>query len=233
MSDTAGEAAASEGSTKLGAWQVWGCYRDEVLDGEPLALRSRLEIFRAVVQPESAIAGVPDVVAVMMNPGGSRPLAAPDARGWCVAMPDRTQHQLMRLAERLAAHGIRWQHVRVVNLSDIRTPRSAVLFDWLGRLSDDRHSLFAASRRAECRAALGPEAVPVIAAWGLGTRLRPWAETALRALHGRTVLGLTDDGTRYRHPLPQRFDLQQAWLTAMVAHVAGSLVPRGGPARRP
>jgi hypothetical protein len=216
------EAATPAGGAR-GAWQVWGCYRDAVLDGHSLALRSRLEIFRPPIEPEDAIAGVPDVVAVMMNPGGSRPLSEPDRRGWCVALPDRTQHQLMRLADRLEPHGLAWRHVRVVNLSDIRTPRSVELFEWLGRLSDDRHSLFSAARRRECRIALGPESVPVLAAWGLGARLRPRAQTALEALRGRTVLGLTDDETLYRHPLPQRFDLQQAWLEAVVVRVVQAL----------
>jgi hypothetical protein len=151
----------------------------------------------------------------MMNPGGSRPLAAPDARGWCAAMPDRTQHQLMRLADRVTVHGLRWDHLRVVNLSDLRTPKSAELMAWLDRLSTDRHSLFSRSRAAERDEALGPVTVPVLAAWGLSVRLEPWARRALEVLQGRVVLGLTDDGVRFRHPLPQRFDLQQAWLEAM------------------
>ncbi len=217
------------------AWQVWGCYRDALLDGERWPMRSRLEIFRRGLEPERAIRGVPNVVAVMMNPGGSRPLSEPDPRGWCLAWPDRTQHQLMRLADRLAVHGVRWDHLRVLNLSDLRTPRSAELMAWLDRLSTDRHSLFSEARASECRDALGPATVPVLAAWGLGARLRPWARQALQTLDGRTVLGLTVDGVGYRHPLPKRFDLQQAWLTAAEHLLVTALRPTGraaGP-RRP
>jgi hypothetical protein len=42
-------------------------------------------------------------------------------------------------------------------------------------------------------------------------------------LEGRTVLGLTVDRVGYRHPLPQRFDLQQAWLTAAEREVRAAL----------
>lgn len=216
------------------AWQVWGCYREAVLDGERWPMRSRLEIFRHGVEPERAIQGVPDVVAVMMNPGGSRPLSEPDSRGWCVARPDRTQHQLMRLADRLAVHDVRWDHLRVLNLSDLRTPRSAELMAWLDRLSTHRHSLFSEARAAERREALGPVTVPVLAAWGLGARLQPWARQALQRLEGRVVLGLTSDGVGYRHPLPQRFDLQQAWLAAAEHLIVTALRPAGhaaGPER--
>jgi hypothetical protein len=202
---------------------VWGCYQEVPLEGERWPMRSRLEIFRHGLEPEHAIRGVPDVVAVMMNPGGSRPLCEPDPRGWCVAWPDRTQHQLMRLADRLAVHGVRWDHLRVLNLSDLRTPRSAELMAWLDRLSTDRHSLFSEVRSSERQDALGPATVPVLAAWGLGARLRPWARRALTVLEGRTVLGLTVDRVGYRHPLPQRFDLQQAWLTAAEREVRAAL----------
>jgi hypothetical protein len=33
------------------------------------------------------------------------------------------------------------------------------------------------------------------------------------------VLGLTDNGLAYRHPLPQRADLQQRWLDEMAGQI--------------
>jgi hypothetical protein len=37
------------------------------------------------------------------------------------------------------------------------------------------------------------------------------------------VLGLTDDGLAYRHPLPQRADYQQRWLANMAGQIAHAL----------
>ncbi len=200
-------------------WQVWGCYQDLLLDGRRWPARSRLELFGQGLSAEEAISGPPDLVAVMMNPGGSRPLAAPDARGWSLAQPDRTQLQLMKLAESVGqatpgAPPIR--HLRVLNLSDLRTPQSAELFGWLRGLTDGRHSVFDPSRRTECERLLGPPGTPVLRAWGLGPALQALAEPAIAATRGHPVLGLSDDGLRYRHPLPQHAERQREWLAAVV-----------------
>jgi len=194
---------------------VYGRFYDATLGGQVRALRSHLEIFAApLAWPEAAEADA-DLVAVMMNPGASRPLAVPDAQGWAPAVPDRTQYQLMRLALHAQASGLPIHHIRVINLSDLRTPRSAVLFDALATLFDDRHSIFSARRAIELRKALGRSGVPVLRAWGMAKELDTLARSAIAVLGDTKVLGLTDNGVRYRHPLPQRADLQQQWLRAM------------------
>lgn len=175
-------------------------------------LRSHLEIFATgAALPQVANADA-DLVAVMMNPGASRPTEAPDANGWARAIPDRTQYQLMKLALHAQSRGIPIRHVRVLNLSDLRTPRSAELFAIMATLQDDTHSLFSAPRRVELLRALGSPSVPVLRAWGLATQLKPLAATCVALTSPRRVLGLTDNGLQYRHPLPQRADLQTGWL---------------------
>jgi hypothetical protein len=208
---------------------VWGRFTDAVLDGEPVALRSHLELADPALDATSLRTRPADLVAVMMNPGASRPLADPDADGWAPAVPDRTQYQLMRLAlasQALAAAGVPLRavrHIRVLNLSDLRTPKSAELFALLARLRDDRHSMFSAARAAELAASLGPDTVPVLRAWGLGEALRPWARRAVAATASHEKSGLTTDGVLYRHPLPQRADLQQVWLAQVWPGVATAL----------
>lgn len=157
----------------------------------------------------------PDLVAVMMNPGGSRPLEQLDSSGWARAMPDRTQYQLMKLALGAQAHGRRVRHIRVINLSDLRTTKSAELFATLPTLPDHRHSMFSVQRRAELRAALSDVRVPVLRAWGLSQALTELARSGKEMTNNHPVLGLTDNGLHYRHPLPQRAELQQAWLRAV------------------
>ena len=118
----------------------------------------------------------------------------------------------MKLALGASLRGRPIRHVRVINLSDLRTPKSAELFEALDGLTDDRHSIFSPSRAAELRRALGSGRAPVLRAWGKAKSLTPLAGLALNELKSGVQLGLTDDGVLYKHPLPQRFDLQAQWL---------------------
>jgi hypothetical protein len=199
----------------LARFAVHGRYYEAVLGGRPCALRSHLEIVEQGLDPQARRDGPADLVAVMMNPGASRPLAELDADGWAPALPDRTQYQLMKLALHAQQAGWALRHIRVINLSDLRTPKSADLFALLATLADDGHSIFSPRRADELARALGSAPVPVLRAWGMAKALQPLARAAVLATGTRRVLGLTDDGLCYRHPLPQRADLQQAWLEAM------------------
>lgn len=208
----------------LERFEVFGRFYEAELDGRVLPMRSHLEIIERGSYSEPPSARAADLVAVMMNPGASRPLTTPDQRGWAPAVPDRTQYQLMKLALHAQSAGWRLRHIRVINLSDLRTPKSAELFKALMTLRDDRHSIFAASRQAELLATLGPR-TPILRAWGLGEALEPWARRAIAGTASGRVLGLTDDGVRYRHPLPQRADLQHQWLAQMGSQVEGLMPP--------
>jgi hypothetical protein len=203
----------------LARFAVHGRYYEAEFDGRLAALRSHLEIVERGLDPLACRQRPADLVAVMMNPGGSRPLAEPDADGWAPALPDRTQYQLMRLALRAQAAGWPLRHIRVINLSDLRTPKSAELFATLAVLGGDRHSIFSAARTDELAHALGPVQVPVLRAWGLARELAALARRAMAATAMHPVLGLTDKEPFYRHPLPQRADLQQAWLEAMAGQL--------------
>jgi hypothetical protein len=133
--------------------------------------------------------------------------------GFVPTRPDNTQYQILRLMLRAQAKGRAWRHARVLNLSDLRTPKSAELFVKLGHYAaDDRHSMFSSGRQAELAQALGPASTPVLRAWGLNPTLQPWAEKALQALAAHPALGVPQGLTAFRHPLPQRADLQKNWL---------------------
>ena len=211
-------------SSLLARFAVRGHFYEREAGGALLKLRDRLEIFDKARPWEAVRDGNAGLVAVMMNPGASRPLTEADADGWCDAVPDRTQYQLMRLTLAAAALGApRIRHIRVINLSDLRTPKSAELFAALPH-APGWHSIFHPTRRAELQRALGDPATPVLRAWGMAKQLRPLAEQALDALRDRPALGLTDDGTAYRHPLPQRADLQQLWVQHMAGQMVNALV---------
>lgn len=194
----------------LSHFAVRGRFYEREEAGTVWRLRDRLEIYEHGLDWENVRDGNADLVAVMMNPGGSRPMDGAlfnEADGWCDAMPDRTQYQLMKLA--LGTKHIR--HIRVINLSDLRTPKSAELFAALPHLGG-WHSIFDVLRRDDLARALGAVTTPVLRAWGMAAQLRPLIEAALPLLQAHPTFGVSEDGFAYRHPLPQRYDLQQDWL---------------------
>ena len=203
----------------LQRFSVYGRFYQKSLSGETRELRSHLEIFETNLAWSEIVDAEPDLVAVMMNPGASRPTEPLSADGWARAVPDRTQYQLMKLALHAQSRGMPIHHVRVINLSDLRTPKSSELFTTLQTLKDDRHSMFSSRRQVELDRALGGPDVPLLRAWGLAAPLSNLAQLCLSATSKRRVLGLTDDGLRYRHPLPQRADLQQAWLSQLCGQI--------------
>lgn len=204
----------------LQRFDVFGRFYERELGGTRYRMRSRLEIVARHAEGEPPCIDAPaDLVAIMMNPGASRPLNVPDADGWARAVPDRTQYQLMKLALAGQSQGLRMRHIRVINLSDLHTPKSAELFRILSVLdargeSGAVHSIFSDARRVELGRALGRPGSFVLRAWGLAPQLELLARRAVSATCEMKVLGLTDNALAYRHPLPQRFDLQQRWLEA-------------------
>lgn len=204
----------------LARFAVYGRFYAKKIAGVNEQLRDRLEIAPRERALSDMVQCEPDLLVIMMNPGASRPLDALwDAGqndGFVAAQPDRTQYQIMRLMLAAQATGLPWAHARILNLSDLRTPRSAVLLEKLNDYrADDSHSLFSKSRLAECRALFGCRGTPVLCAWGLSPQFAPLAASALAATDGHPLLGLTADGLAYRHPLPQRNDLQLQWLAQL------------------
>lgn len=208
-------------------------YSVELSPTEVIECRSVLEIATKARTPKDHTelsALNPDAVFVMMNPGSSRPLVEVNNRIRARAIhklaislvptkPDTTQYQVMRLMR------VRqWRHVRVLNLSDLRSAKSAEfikLFQRLEQDSDfDSHSIFSEARTDELSLKLPKSRkTPVVLAWGLSEKLNPLIERCLARLHpNRNILGLLNEGTtdKYRHPLPSLQRDQRQWLEQMV-----------------
>ena len=208
----------------LNRFAVYGRFYERTIAGMPEQLRDRLEIAPHDMPLRDVVRRDPDLLVVMMNPGGSRPLNSlrvpVDVEGFAAAQPDRTQYQIMRLLLRAQAMGLNWQHARVLNLSDLRTPKSAVLVQKLHDYAeDDCHSVFSQARLAERQCLFGRLPIPILLGWGLNAAFVDLATKALAAAQGHPILGLSDDGVRYRHPLPQRHDFQVKWLDQMAVQI--------------
>ncbi len=210
-------------------------YSVELTSKEVIECRSVLEIADKSCTPKNhseLSQRNPDAVFIMMNPGSSKPLVevsnhirVEDIHKLAISLvptkPDTTQYQVMRLM-----HFRQWRHVRVLNLSDLRSPKSAEFIKLYKRLeadSDfDTHSIFSEVRKLELAAKLPKSRnIPLVLAWGLSEKLDPLIERCLsRIPSNRTTKGLLEKGTanKYRHPLPSLQKDKRIWLDKMVRH---------------
>ncbi len=193
--------------------------------------RSVLEIVEKAHVPEktSVISNLkPDAVFIMMNPGSSQPLVEVDNRIHAKAIhelpislvptkPDTTQYQVMRLM-----HYCEWNHVRVLNLSDLRCSKSGQFFKQFKGLEEehlfDAHSVFSDRRTDELDLKL-TTGVPVIRAWGVSPHLDPLIDRCISNLtKAKAVRGLLKEGTtnKFLHPLPSLQSQQVEWVNRML-----------------
>jgi hypothetical protein len=187
--------------------------------------RSCLEIVRKNHKSVSnLLKGIPDAIITMMNPGSSRPLNEEDkphvvssfskadillVNGKLIhTHPDSTQYQIERLMLRM-----NWEHVRVINLSDIRQPKS---HDFIKSIlsRNDAHSIFSESRRNTLDILF--QAKTVVCGWGIDSRLGQLANPAIKYLAERRckIIGqpADSDSNFYRHPSPMIKKWKMAWL---------------------
>jgi hypothetical protein len=164
----------------------------------------------------------------MMNPGSSHPLdpayqprtlpcpaAIQNALELVPTQADTTQYQIMRV---MALRS--WSHARILNLSDLREPKSGQFLSRLNEFTELEyphwHSLFSPGRVDECTWKLGKSSVPSIVGWGQDTGLRTLALLALGALQGRRVVGVpaaANDGVSFRHPSPMLQTGKDSWIS--------------------
>ena len=208
-------------------------YSIQVAPKKVVECRSVLEIVEVAQAPKKTAAlsnRTPDAVFIMMNPGSSRPLAEADNHIHAKAIhelsislvltkPDTTQYQVMRVM-----HYCEWRHVRVLNLSDLRCPKSGVFFKQFKGLEEefsfDAHSVFSDRRKDELALKLtNHSAVPVIRAWGVSPHLNPLIDRCISKLTKATATrGLMKEGTtnKFLHPLPSLQLQQVLWVNRMV-----------------
>ncbi len=173
-------------------------------------LRRHLDIKRAGVALNK-----PDLMVVMMNPGSSYPLdGIENNTSPSKAKPDATQQQIIKFM--IAA---KFNYVRVLNLSDLRTPDSKELYRFLKSdgCSSVEHSIFSRNRKSEL-AQIFVKGVPVIFGWGVNKALVPLARQAIEMLRISKPLGILKKNTRYSyyHPLPKNHSKQLEWVQLVI-----------------
>ncbi|MEN8222639.1 MAG: hypothetical protein ABFR36_05225 [Acidobacteriota bacterium] len=221
---------------------VYGSYYDLLTtDGNRIKCRNILEIFRRsfhmkLSEPLKLFSSKPDSVFVMMNPGSSEPrqfgfrepvLPLNGSAGKLInlemvfAKPDVTQYQVMRIMDEM-----KWDHVRIVNLSDIREPKSIKFFKRVKEFEDKYngiHTIFSDKRCAERDIVFNmKEGIsPVIIGWGRDRNLLPLAEKALKFLESYNTTGIVspDHPKLYAHPSPNLQTAKIKWLEEIVSRL--------------
>lgn len=201
-------------------------YSLHVLGTEVLKCRSVLEITSNAAEGKL----MADAVFVMMNPGSSRPVVETDqavtsdvisqmSTKFVPTVPDTTQYQVMRIM-----HYKGWQHVRVINLSDLRDPKSGSFSQRYVQLEKESgstvHSIFSSQRSAELKHHLSRKPLgPIVCAWGVSDNLNSLIERASAILSLETaVTGFKKAGHsgKYFHPLPSMQIQKEQWVAQML-----------------
>ena len=214
-------------------------YELVLMNGERAKCRSVLEIVDDTVPAEdpSRISGlVPDAVVIMMNPGSSHPIdiyhldqeidyprrGDPMHKDLVLTQPDNTQYQVMRVAVSMG-----WSHIRVLNLSDLRDPKSGSFLqrvEALGEIMGGHvHSVFSAERSEECRQSIRRKtAAPILLGWGQDPGLLPLAEQCLKRLSGEPTCSVASDvhPMLNAHPSPMLQTKKLEWLESISRAVA-------------
>ncbi len=219
-------------------------YRLNIEGTDPLLCRSVLEITSlpreavgAGTDPEDLFntaehtcAGVPDAVVIMMNPGSSRPIEEGDTdrlltmplpdgfqKPLVLTQPDNTQYQLMRI---MVSKG--WKHIRILNISDIRDPKSPSFIARTQSLDKidggGVHSLFSKVRKREREQALKrKDGAPFILGWGQDSGLIPLAKQCLDCIDGERIVTIPSETNPIltAHPSPMMQAKKEEWLDAI------------------
>lgn len=212
-------------------------YELEFMNGERVKCRSVLEIVDGEIpqlDPSAISVMEPDVVVIMMNPGSSHPkdkhyepelFSYPQPVGvkeLVLTQPDNTQYQVMRVAIEKG-----WHHIRILNLSDLRDPKSGSFLKQVAAcaeiLNGHTHSIFCDERADECAAALRrKKGGPILLGWGQDAGLLPLAAQCMERLgeeHTYTVSSPVDPLLN-AHPSPMMQKAKIAWLENMLAELA-------------
>jgi len=169
-----------------------------------------------------------DALVIMMNPGSSHPLSPAHEDGRVAAsairtmeltqplvptVPDTTQYQVMRL---MIVQN--WDHVRVVNLSDLRNPNSVDFLQTVSRLKElpggSVHSIFSIERKKEWNLRLSMNRGPIIAGWGQSPRLSKLVEHCVHSIGRERIVGAQKPGHPlcFAHPSPRNHAFKLQWL---------------------
>lgn len=210
-------------------------YELALMNGDRVNCRSVLEIVDGDISrkvPSDISELEPDVVVIMMNPGSSHPkdiyhiddeIEYPRTftcfrKELVLTQPDNTQYQIMRVAVHQG-----WKHIRVLNLSDLRDPKSGSFLQKVDALSGIMgghvHSMFCSERSAELAHALKRRnRTAILLGWGQDPGLIPLARQCMDRIEGEPTCTVVSDvhPLLSAHPSPMLQSKKLEWLETMI-----------------
>ena len=218
---------------------VYGHFYQLAIGERQFSCRSLLELvaFDSLQDDPNALQKyTPDLLVVMMNPGSSRPLdhdyrpvdlncwsEITKQRQWVATRPDNTQYQIMRI---MVAGG--YKHARIFNLSDLREPKSPLLFKKIAALAGVEgggvHSIFSPERQDELNGLLGysKKRRPLLVGWGRDVALLQLANLALERFKGWSIYGkaVDEDKVLFSHPSPMLQSMKEQWVRTILTQMS-------------
>lgn len=144
---------------------------------------------------------------VMMNPDSSHPIGEFMEN---VLIPTKTDPTQMQIIEIMIRKNI--DFVRVINLSDLREPKSCIFYSKINHSRRDcTHSIFDESRKHDLQE-IFVEDVPVIFAWGVNSSLDRLTQLAVDTLKINNPLGMLKNKNKYYHARPRTVKKQKEWI---------------------
>lgn len=160
----------------------------------------------------------PDLTVIMMNPGSSKPIDGIDNNSIeSEAVPDNTQSQIMQVMLNCG-----YEYARVLNLSDIREPKSNVFYNKMTELNSKGipHSIFDENRQDDFNQ-LWVNNTALIFGWGVSANLKPLALKAIASCNASNPYGILKPNSSwaYYHPLPPIHKKQQEWVQILTEQI--------------
>ena len=209
---------------------VFGHFYDRKFKEKIIACREILEIISLKDIPfdfQEMHKSQPELIVIMMNPGSSKPVdkeykpnvivrASDISRNRHIveAIPDNAQYQIMRF---MLLNG--WSHGRIINLSDVRDPKSSVFMQTWPNLSDS-HSIFSDSREESFNELTG-QPQKILLAWSQEESLLPLARMAMKRVSAYDTVGLPRGDALYAYPSPMLQKHKEAWLANISTMMKG------------
>ncbi|WP_288418922.1 hypothetical protein [uncultured Acinetobacter sp.] len=159
----------------------------------------------------------PQMMVIMMNPGASYPLNGNDNQPLAVeAEPDKAQGQIVALMKKCSL-----EYVRVLNLSDLREPKSEIFYKNI----DPQDSIFSPSNKADFEQFF-IKSIPVLMACGVHYSLNPLVKLAITAIGNAKIFGLKKENytNKYYHASPRFKEQRKSWVDNVAKQIINTKV---------
>ncbi len=155
----------------------------------------------------------PDLIVVMMNPGGSIPINGDfNSKALTEAVPDATQYRIMDFM-----YKTNFEFARVLNLSDICEKKSYKFYKSIS-LKSNTHSIFNPINSNELKK-LFIKSTPTLIAWGVNEKLNPLIKDAIQFIQKNSsyYFGFEKlkSQNKFYHPM-KRNDNNGSWIDGAI-----------------